>query len=75
MPLVQWSAIFNKIELYRKADAHWFTVNHGSPMTNILTWAAYNLLILKDRPTSTICPVTLYPAPPVDYSNLYQVLC
>ena len=68
---------FHDIERYKNIDTLWFTMkyfNNDNPIPSTPTWAAYNSLISKALPITTTCALPLYPAPPDDYSNLYQAL-
>ena len=65
------------VDLYRKWDCIWFltkTLNRQQSEFESPTWAAYNSLITEELPITIYCGLPLYPAPPTDWSNLYEAL-
>ena len=54
----------------------WFTMKciDNTSIDNHQTWTGFNLMVTKARSITNINALLLYPAPPTDFSNLYQAL-
>ena len=54
----------------------WFTIKciYNISIDNHQTWTGFNLMVTKARSMKHINALPLYPAPPTDFSNLYQAL-
>ena len=66
----------SSIEYYSHIDMLWFTMKciDNTSIDNHQTWTRFNLMVIKARSITKINALPLYPAPPTDFSNLYQAL-
>ena len=54
----------------------WLTMKciDNTSIHNRQTWTGFNSMVTKARSVTKINALLLYPAPPTDFSNLYQAL-
>ena len=66
----------SSIEYYSHIDMLWLTMKciDNTSIHNRQTWTGFNSMVTKARSITNINALPLYPAPPTDFSSLYQAL-